>query len=132
MDRYGQIKPADLVANGVRYYEQMDISQPIDVYFACIDDCIKYASDGNMLHTAKQALTTALHAMQRTGWFTEGIRAWRARNSVGKRGKILKSNLQQSMTRSKRSKRSQHTQQDILKPTMSSRSAMHWTIWLTL
>eukprot|EP00957_Ditylum_brightwellii_P080032 6086166-Ditylum_brightwellii.AAC.1 len=54
MDRYGKIKQADLVANDVRYNEQMDISQPIDSYFAYIDDCIQYASNGNMTYTTKQ------------------------------------------------------------------------------
>eukprot|EP00957_Ditylum_brightwellii_P052629 3990076-Ditylum_brightwellii.AAC.1 len=40
MDRYGQIKPADQVENGVQYTKPMDISQPIDAYFARIDNCI--------------------------------------------------------------------------------------------
>eukprot|EP00957_Ditylum_brightwellii_P206344 15347934-Ditylum_brightwellii.AAC.2 len=48
MDWYRHIKPADLVANGKEYNKPMDISQPIDAYFACIDDCIQYASDGKM------------------------------------------------------------------------------------
>eukprot|EP00957_Ditylum_brightwellii_P163033 12414736-Ditylum_brightwellii.AAC.1 len=84
MDRYGQIKPADLVANGVSYNKLMDISLPIDAYFARIDDCIQYASNGNTPYTAEQILTTTLHAMQRTGWFKERIRAWKAKNAVDK------------------------------------------------
>eukprot|EP00957_Ditylum_brightwellii_P130727 9973180-Ditylum_brightwellii.AAC.1 len=42
IDQYGQIKPADLVANGKEYKRPMDISQPINAYFAHIDDCIQY------------------------------------------------------------------------------------------
>eukprot|EP00957_Ditylum_brightwellii_P187890 14306097-Ditylum_brightwellii.AAC.1 len=45
MEWYGQIKPADLVENGLEYTKHMDISQPIDAYFAQIDDCIQFASD---------------------------------------------------------------------------------------
>eukprot|EP00957_Ditylum_brightwellii_P099367 7569061-Ditylum_brightwellii.AAC.2 len=45
MDRYGKMKPADLVANGTQCNEQMDISQPIDAYFAHIDNCIQYTAD---------------------------------------------------------------------------------------
>eukprot|EP00957_Ditylum_brightwellii_P050444 3825427-Ditylum_brightwellii.AAC.1 len=67
MERYGQIKPVNLVANGGEYNKSMDISQPIDAYFAQIDDCIQYASDRKMLYTPKQIFTTTLHAMQRTG-----------------------------------------------------------------
>eukprot|EP00957_Ditylum_brightwellii_P050035 3793125-Ditylum_brightwellii.AAC.1 len=40
MDQYGQIKPVDLIENGLNYNKPMDISQQIDAYFARIDDCI--------------------------------------------------------------------------------------------
>eukprot|EP00957_Ditylum_brightwellii_P156316 11897893-Ditylum_brightwellii.AAC.1 len=80
MDQYGQIKPADLVENGMNYNKPMDISQPIDVYFARIDDFIQYASDGKTLYTAKQIITTVLHAVQKIGWFKVGIRTWRAKD----------------------------------------------------
>eukprot|EP00957_Ditylum_brightwellii_P103371 7877500-Ditylum_brightwellii.AAC.1 len=69
MDHYGQIKPADLVENGINYNKQMDISQPIDAYFVRIDDCIQYASDSKTPYTAKQIIITVLHAVQKTGWF---------------------------------------------------------------
>eukprot|EP00957_Ditylum_brightwellii_P002789 214897-Ditylum_brightwellii.AAC.1 len=84
MDCYGQIKPADLVANGNEYNKPMDISQPINAYFVRIDDCIQYASDGKTPYTSKQILPTALHAMQRTRWFKDGIRTWKVRDRVDK------------------------------------------------
>eukprot|EP00957_Ditylum_brightwellii_P130952 9988641-Ditylum_brightwellii.AAC.1 len=80
MDWYKQIKPTNLVANGKEYNKPMDISQPISAYFACIDDWIQDASDKKTPYTSKQILTTALHIMQRTGWFKDGIRAWKARD----------------------------------------------------
>eukprot|EP00957_Ditylum_brightwellii_P103330 7874901-Ditylum_brightwellii.AAC.1 len=55
---YIQIKPANLVANGENYNKPTDISQPINVYFARIDDCIQYASDGKTPCTSKQIITT--------------------------------------------------------------------------
>eukprot|EP00957_Ditylum_brightwellii_P057072 4325321-Ditylum_brightwellii.AAC.1 len=58
----------------------MDISQPIDAYFARIDECIQYASDGKAPYTAKQIITNVLHAVQKTGWFKVGIRAWKAKD----------------------------------------------------
>eukprot|EP00957_Ditylum_brightwellii_P184569 14057337-Ditylum_brightwellii.AAC.1 len=67
MDRYGQIKSADLVENRMNYNKPMDISQPIDAYFARNDDCIQYASDGKTPYTTKQIITTVLHAVQKTG-----------------------------------------------------------------
>eukprot|EP00957_Ditylum_brightwellii_P079851 6072438-Ditylum_brightwellii.AAC.1 len=71
MDWYGQIKPADLVANGNEYNKSMDISQSINAYFAHINDCIQHASDKKTPCTFKQILSTALHTMQRTGWFKD-------------------------------------------------------------
>eukprot|EP00957_Ditylum_brightwellii_P045998 3489515-Ditylum_brightwellii.AAC.1 len=38
MDWYRRIKPANLVTNGNEHNKPMDISQPIDAYFARIDD----------------------------------------------------------------------------------------------
>eukprot|EP00957_Ditylum_brightwellii_P046326 3515612-Ditylum_brightwellii.AAC.1 len=67
MDWYRQIKPADLVANGVNYNKPMDISQPRDAYFARIDGCIQYTLDGKTPYTSKQIITTVLHAVQKTG-----------------------------------------------------------------
>jgi hypothetical protein len=60
----------------------MDISQPIDAYFARIDDCIQFASDGKTPFTAQQILTTALHAVQKTGWFRVGIREWKTKDTA--------------------------------------------------
>eukprot|EP00957_Ditylum_brightwellii_P019959 1507039-Ditylum_brightwellii.AAC.1 len=71
----------------------MDISQPINAYFAHIDDCIQYASDGKTPYTSKQILTTTLHAMQRTGWFKDGIRAWKVRDLVNQTWQNLKKDL---------------------------------------
>eukprot|EP00957_Ditylum_brightwellii_P135370 10322140-Ditylum_brightwellii.AAC.1 len=53
LDWYGKITPADLVSNADRYKEPTDVSQPIDVYFSCIDDCIQYALDGKTPFSAK-------------------------------------------------------------------------------
>eukprot|EP00957_Ditylum_brightwellii_P051156 3878229-Ditylum_brightwellii.AAC.1 len=75
MDQYRQIKPADLVENGVSYNKPMDFSQQINTYLAQIDNCIQYESDGKTPYTSKQIITTILHAMQNTGWFKVGIRA---------------------------------------------------------
>eukprot|EP00957_Ditylum_brightwellii_P089159 6789354-Ditylum_brightwellii.AAC.1 len=58
----------------------MDISQPINAYFARIDDCIQYTLDGKTPSASKQIITTVLHAMQKTGWFKDGVRAWKARD----------------------------------------------------
>eukprot|EP00957_Ditylum_brightwellii_P108287 8260931-Ditylum_brightwellii.AAC.1 len=80
MDHYGQIKPADLVENGMNYNKPMAISQPIDAYFTRIDDYIKYASDGKTPYTTKQIITTVQHAVQKTGWFKVGIGAWKAKD----------------------------------------------------
>eukprot|EP00957_Ditylum_brightwellii_P206229 15347443-Ditylum_brightwellii.AAC.1 len=97
MDWYRQIKPANLVANGENYNKPIDISQPIDAYFAQIDDCIQYALDGKIPYTSKQILTTVLHTMQKTGWSKDGIRAWKARDPLDQTWQIFKKDLQKNM-----------------------------------
>eukprot|EP00957_Ditylum_brightwellii_P206414 15348326-Ditylum_brightwellii.AAC.1 len=68
----------------------MDISQPIDAYFARLDNCIQYASDGKTSYTAKLIITTVLHAVQKTGWFKIEIRAWKAKDPGDQTWEIFK------------------------------------------
>eukprot|EP00957_Ditylum_brightwellii_P035872 2718640-Ditylum_brightwellii.AAC.1 len=66
LGRYGKITPADIVANNNKC---MDVSQPINVHFVCIDDCIQLAADGKTPFSLKQILNIAIHAMQKAVWF---------------------------------------------------------------
>eukprot|EP00957_Ditylum_brightwellii_P059747 4535847-Ditylum_brightwellii.AAC.1 len=104
MDIYEHIKPADLVASGARYNEPMDITQPIDVYFVCIDDCIQYASDGKCYTLPNRSLLP--HSMLykgQVGLRKESDHGRQEMLSI-KYGKTLKRTLQQNMMKLKKNK----------------------------
>eukprot|EP00957_Ditylum_brightwellii_P130771 9976601-Ditylum_brightwellii.AAC.1 len=45
LDWYGKIAPSALTSNSKKFQEGVDMPQPIDAYFTCINDCIQYAPD---------------------------------------------------------------------------------------
>eukprot|EP00957_Ditylum_brightwellii_P100456 7657688-Ditylum_brightwellii.AAC.1 len=47
LDRYGKITPSDIINNDENMKQPMNISQPISMYFNCINDCITYATDAD-------------------------------------------------------------------------------------
>eukprot|EP00957_Ditylum_brightwellii_P027772 2098835-Ditylum_brightwellii.AAC.1 len=75
----------------------MDICQPSDAYFATIDNCIQYALDGKTPYTAKQIIITVLHAVQKTGWFKVGIRAWKVKESSNQTWENFKKDSAENM-----------------------------------
>jgi hypothetical protein len=64
LDRCGKITPADIAACKQRINEPIDASQPIDVYFQKIDDCIQYADDGQVAFTTDQIIQATYHAIR--------------------------------------------------------------------
>lgn len=69
MDRYGRITTADLQQNLIRINEAMDATQPIDISFKKIDDCVQYADAGKTPFTPAQILLIAYNALYSAGIF---------------------------------------------------------------
>ena len=59
----------------------MDTSQPIDVYFKKIDDCVQFAVDAKSPFTPDQVLETAYYAVSASGLYTDACKLWRKRNA---------------------------------------------------
>jgi hypothetical protein len=57
----------------------IDSTQPIDIYFKRIDDCIQYADDGHVPFTIHQILQTTYHAVSTSGYYNEACKEWRRR-----------------------------------------------------
>ncbi len=55
----------------------IDLTQPIDVFFQRIDDCVQYAADGRIAFTAEQILQTAYHAVSTSGFYNDACKEWR-------------------------------------------------------
>ena len=79
LDRYRKITPANIEACKVRMNEPIDLSQPIDLFFQHINDCVQYASDGQAAFTNGKILQTAYHAVSTSGHYTDVCKDWRKR-----------------------------------------------------
>ena len=80
MQRYGKITPLACKQNKTRFEEPLDTSQPIDVYFRRIDDCLQFAVDAKSPFSMQQTLETVYYAISASGLYVDGCKAWRKRN----------------------------------------------------
>ncbi len=84
LDRYGKITPADIENCKRRMNDALDSTQPIDVYFQKVDDCVQYAADGQVAFTPDQILQTAYHAISTSGHYNEACKEWRKKTVLDK------------------------------------------------
>jgi hypothetical protein len=82
--RYGQITAADIAACQARMSEPFDATLSIDLFFHKIDDCIQYASDGDVDFTQRQILQIAYHAVSTSGLYTDSCKEWRRKDEKDK------------------------------------------------
>jgi hypothetical protein len=90
LDRYGKITPVDIAACKQRINEPIDASQPIDVYFQKIDDCIQYADHGQVAFTTGQILQTTYHAISTSGFYNDACEEWRKKPPADKNWRNFK------------------------------------------
>ena len=84
LDRYGKITPADIAECKKRMNETLDSTQPIDLYFQKVDECIQYAADGHVAFTPDQILQTAYHAKSTSGFYNDACKEWRKKPTATK------------------------------------------------
>ena len=90
LDRYGKITPANIEECKKRMNEALDSTQPIDIYFQKIDECIQYAADGHVAFTPDQILQTAYHAISTSGYYNDACKEWRKKPTADKTWTIFK------------------------------------------
>jgi hypothetical protein len=91
LDRYGKITPADIEDCKSRMNEPIDSTQPIDIYFQQVDECIQYAADGRVAFLAEQILQTTYHAVSTSGYYTDACKEWHKKAAVDKTWATFKS-----------------------------------------
>jgi hypothetical protein len=84
LDRYGKITASDIEECKKRMNEPIDATQPIDVYFQRIDDCVQYAADGHVAYTIDQILQTAYHGVSTSGMYHDACKEWRKKRPADK------------------------------------------------
>jgi hypothetical protein len=74
---YGNITPADLLANTEKLKEPYNPAEPIENLFTRFEDTMEYADAANRPFTTEQILEYALLCILKTGQFREACREWR-------------------------------------------------------
>jgi hypothetical protein len=78
LERYGRIMASDIANCRTKMEAPMDPTQPIDVYFQTIDDCVQFATDGQVPFMALQIVhQTAYHAISKSGLYNDACKGWR-------------------------------------------------------
>ena len=62
----------------------MDPSEPIDVYFKHIDECVQFAADAETAYTPEQILQTAYNAISSSNIYTDACKEWRRKLKTDK------------------------------------------------
>jgi hypothetical protein len=63
LTQYGKITASDITNCCTKMEAPMDATRPIDIYFQIIDDCVQFATDGQVPFTPTQIVQTAYHAV---------------------------------------------------------------------
>jgi hypothetical protein len=84
LERYGKISASDIANCRTRMEAPMDTTRPIDIYFQTIDDCVQFATDGQVPFTANQIVQTSYHAVSKSGLYNDACKEWR-RQTVANR-----------------------------------------------
>jgi hypothetical protein len=77
MERYGRITASDIANCRTKMEAPMDVTQPIDIYFQTIDDCVQFATDDQVPFTPTQVVQTAYHAISQSGLYNDACKEWR-------------------------------------------------------
>jgi hypothetical protein len=74
LERYGRITASNITNCRTRMEAPTDPTQPIGVYFQTIDDCVQFATDGQVPFTALQIVQTAYHAISKSGLYNDACK----------------------------------------------------------
>ena len=85
LQHYIKITTLDLINNWRKKDEPMDSSQPINVYFKCIDECIQFAADAETgaVYTPEQILQTTYYEISSSNIYTDACKEWRRKTKNG-------------------------------------------------
>ena len=92
-DSYANITPSVLLENDRKMREPLDPSQPLDTFFARIEECRELAAAGNTPYTAQQILATAYQALFASGAYADGCKEWRRKEEQDKTWESFKTHF---------------------------------------
>ena len=92
---YANITPSTLLDNDKIMREPLDPSQPLDTFFAKIEECQELAAAGNTPYTPEQVLAIAYQTLFSSGVYVDGCKEWRRKPEDAKNWESFKSHFAQ-------------------------------------
>ena len=90
---YANITPSTLLENDKKMRDPLDPSQPLDTFFARMEECRELAAAGNTPYTAAQILSTAYQALFSSGAYSDGCKEWRRKPEEEKNWESFKAHF---------------------------------------
>ena len=83
LQHYGKMTTSDLIGNRRKIDELMDPSQPIDVYFKCIDECVQFGADAETAYPPEEILQMTYIAISASNIYTDACKERRRKPKNG-------------------------------------------------
>jgi hypothetical protein len=74
LEQYGRITASDIANCRTRMEAPTDTTRPIDMYFQTKDDCVQFATDGQVPFTPNQIVQTAYHAISKSALYNDACK----------------------------------------------------------
>eukprot|EP00957_Ditylum_brightwellii_P027887 2107239-Ditylum_brightwellii.AAC.1 len=90
VDQYGNITSSGVKENKEKMNKPMDIDEPINIYFYCIEKYVQFAEDAKTPYTNEQVLQCVEHAAAMAGMYEHAMEEWIEKPSSSKYYKEFK------------------------------------------
>ena len=81
---YAKISATDLLANDAKMKQDVDVNQPIEVFFDQIEDAVDFADAAKCPYTPEQVTTTAFQLFNKTGMYQDDCKLWKRKAATDK------------------------------------------------
>lgn len=81
---YANISASDLLANDTKMKTDINVNQPIELFFDQIEDAVDFAAAGKCPYTPEQVAAVAYQLVFKTGMFPDDAKTWKRRAPIDK------------------------------------------------
>jgi hypothetical protein len=81
---YANISASDLLTNDAKMKTDINVNQPIELFFDQIEDAVDFAAAGKCPYTPEQVTAVAYQLVFKTAMFPDECKLWKRQNAVDK------------------------------------------------
>jgi hypothetical protein len=86
---YANISASDLLASNAKMKTDINVNQPIELFFDQIEDAVDFAAAGKCPYTPEQVTAVAYQLVFKTGMFPDDCKLWKERQLYPREIRIL-------------------------------------------